>query len=429
MRCEPKFLGIDFGTSGCRGVIIDRQGHIIARDVVPMAAPIRSGDSARQDPGIWWTALEALLHRLQKERALGDLWGLCVDGTSGTFTVTSAEGTPLIDALMYDDATALEEAEQVAAVAPPTSAALGASSPLAKLMRLIKDRPDLATGGRVLHQADWISNRLLGTIGVSDESNSLKMGYDPVARAWPRWIRELGVPEDCLPKVVGCGSIIGNVDGRWRFLGLSPQTRIVAGATDGVAAFLATGAAATGDGVTVLGSTLVIKQLSPAPIFAAKHGIYSHRLGDAWLAGGASNTGGAALARYIAADEIDDLCADIDPSQPSVLDYYPLRARGERFPIADPHLESRVAPIPANRSEFLHGLLEGIARVERDAYLRLRELGAPALHSIRTVGGGARNGCWTKIRERVIGVPMLAATSDETAYGTALLCRRACVES
>ena len=154
------------------------------------------------------------LMRSYSHRA-SSLWGLCVDGTSGTFTVTSAEGTPLIDALMYDDATALEEAEQVAAVAPPTSAALGASSPLAKLMRLIKARPDLATDGRVLHQADWISNRLLGTIGVSDESNSLKMGSTR-----SHALGRVGFASWVSPKTA-CP--------RWSGAGASSETRIAGG--------------------------------------------------------------------------------------------------------------------------------------------------------------------------------------------------------
>ena len=38
-----------------------------------------------------------------------------------------------------------------------------------------------------------------------------------------------------------------------------------------------------------------IKLLSKTPVFAPDLGIYSHRIGEQWLAGGASNTGGAVL--------------------------------------------------------------------------------------------------------------------------------------
>jgi hypothetical protein len=74
-------------------------------------------------------------------------------------------------------------------------------------------------------------------------------------------------------------------------LGLPPSVQIAAGTTDAVAGFIATGADQLGDAVTSLGTTLVVKQLTTQPIFAADHGVYSHRLGEHWLVGGASNSG------------------------------------------------------------------------------------------------------------------------------------------
>ncbi len=54
---------------------------------------------------------------------------------------------------------------------------------------------------------------------------------------------------------------------------------------DSIAAFLAAGVESVGDAVTSLGSTLAIKLLSNTRIDAAQYGLYSHRLGDAWLVG------------------------------------------------------------------------------------------------------------------------------------------------
>ena len=51
-------------------------------------------------------------------------------------------------------------------------------------------------------------------------------------------------------------------------------------------------------------------------------------------------------------------------------------------------------------------------------------LGAPPLQSVRSVGGGARNPKWSRIRTRKLGVPLLDPQSDEAAYGTALLAQR-----
>jgi len=40
---------------------------------------------------------------------------------------------------------------------------------------------------------------------------------------------------------------------------------------------------------------------------------------------------------------------------------------------------------------------------------------------MRSVGGGAANAAWTRIRQRRLGVPFLDARSQEAAAGTARL--------
>ncbi len=63
-------------------------------------------------------------------------------------------------------------------------------------------------------------------------------------------------------------------------------------------------------------------------------------------AGGASSTGGAVLKEFFTSEQLKELSAQIDPDQPSGLDYYPLTKPGERFPVNDPHLEPRLTPRP-----------------------------------------------------------------------------------
>jgi sugar (pentulose or hexulose) kinase len=69
---------------------------------------------------------------------------------------------------------------------------------------------------------------------------------------------------------------------------------------------------------------------------------------------------------------------------------------------------------------FLHGLLEGIARIERDGYRLLSRLGAPAPRRVLSAGGGAANETWTAIRRRFLGCHVMHADA-EAAEGTAWL--------
>lgn len=415
-------LGIDLGTSGTRATVIDTSGRLIAESQVagcPVSEPCHRG--VEQSPDCWWRSVESVIHALP-DLVKPKIQSVAVNGTSGTLLLCDAQGKPLTAGLMYNDARAMIQAEQIAKVAAADSAAHGASASLAKLLWLVDKNPGLPAH-YALHQADWIAGCLLQSWGVSDHNNALKLGYDPVNACWPSWLTQLPVDHSLLPQVFPPGSPIGTIDPDIaNRLKLSRSCQIMAGTTDSIAAFIATGAHQTGEAVTALGSTLVLKTLSPQPVFSAKFGIYSHKLGDHWLVGGASNSGGAVLAQYFSPDEIRQYSSLIHPEHDSGLDYYPLPRPGERFPIADPTLPPRIQPVPDNDSpRFLQGLLEGIARIEQQGYQQLAALGAPYPRSIFTTGGGAANRNWQKIRQRLLGCPINTPKHSEASYGSALL--------
>jgi len=416
------FVGIDVGTSACRACAIDGHAAVVAEARTTLPAPTRNGVRVEQDARVWWRALadtlDALCDRLNPARVSR----MAVDGTSATLLLCDKHGTPLTPGLMYNDARAMPEAEHIREAAPADCAAQGASSSLAKLLRLRQTISDPAYVA--LHQSDWLTGMLTGHFGVSDENNALKLGYDPIRRHWPDWLSRLNIQTDQLPEILPTGSLIGTLNRtlarRWN---LPDGVEVVAGTTDSTAGFIATGADVTGTAVTALGSTLVIKVLSDQPVFAAHYGVYSHRLGDRWLAGGASNAGGATLLNFFNWCDIRRYTRLMKPQQATGLDYYPLPSAGERFPVQDPELPPRLEPRPSSDAVFFQGILEGLAAIEQQGYRSLAELGAPYPHSVLTVGGGAKNAAWTQIREQRLAVPVTSAAHQEAAFGAALLAR------
>jgi sugar (pentulose or hexulose) kinase len=411
-------LGIDVGTSGVRIAAIDHDAKVVAFASSAMPAAQRDGQRVTQDAAIWARGLGEAMAGLASMIDLTRVGALAVDGTSGTLVGIDHRGAPVSAGSLYNDRGDDADVAIVERVAPPQAAVHGATSPLARAMRLLR----VPGTTRVLHQADWIAAQFTGRFDISDESNALKTGYDPVGRRWPVWISATGVASSKLPAVAAVGSIIGQVSAEAsRRFGLSVRTVVVAGMTDGCAAFMATGAAKPGDAVTSLGSTLVLKLASEVPLFAPEFGIYSHRIGDLWLAGGASNSGGAVLAQFFSAEQLREVSSRIDLSVSTGLDYYPLPASGERFPINDPALAPRLTPRPDDDAVFLQGLFEGIAGIEALGYRRLSELGGPSLAKVVTVGGGATNEIWRRIRAAALGVPVVASKNDEGAVGVARL--------
>jgi hypothetical protein len=422
------FLGIDIGTSGCRSCVIDTDAAIKVEIRNPIPVPARNQQAIEQDPEVWWQALAANLDQLSAEFPLAKIAAIALDGTSSTLLCSDASGTPLSPALMYNDARASEQAALIDRLAPDNTAARGASSSLAKLLWLLQ-QPVCRTARHALHQADWLLGRLAGRFGITDENNALKLGYDVVNACWPAWLTELNIPPALLPDVVSAGQPFGTLQQAWcERWGMTAETRILSGTTDSTASFIATGAQ-TGEAVTSLGSTLVLKIRSHTPVFAPEYGVYSHRLGNSWLAGGASNSGGAVLQHYFNTDEIERYTALISADQATGLDYYPLVSKGERFPVNDPELTPRLQPRPTKDEIFFQGILEGIASIELQGYRKLAELGAPWPEKVITTGGGAANTAWSTIRSQLLGVPVVAAKHQEAAYGAALLARQSCSPS
>lgn len=409
------FLGIDFGTSGVRATVIDAAKEIQVETQCLFNKIIQEADLANS----WQTALFSLIQQIpQKQRQ--EIVSISVDATSSTVLLCNAVGQPVDPPLMYNDGRGIEVMEILKALAPPNNIVLSATSSFAKLLWFLHNLK-FKTNYYFLHQADWLGFLLHGQLGITDYHNALKLGYDVENLCYPTWLKNIKIPIH-LPKVIAPGTPIAEVlPDIARQLNLRTNCLVCAGTTDSIAAFLASGVNYPGEAVTSLGSTLVLKLLSRTRVDDSRYGIYSHRLGDLWLVGGASNTGGAVLRHFFTDAELESFSYCIEAEQESPLDYYPLLKPGERFPLNDPDLLPRIEPKPAKSADFLHGLLESIARIEARGYQLLQQLGATPLNCVYTAGGGAKNPAWTTIRRRHLQLPILPPANTNAAYGTALL--------
>ena len=410
------FIGLDFGTTGTRICVLDKAGDIAHEERVLYP-------NTSQTPLDWRETLYALLRGIPIHLAK-QVQRISVDGTSGTVLLCDADLSPILPALLYNDSRAQAQAESLKQLATPQHIVCNASSGLAKFLWLTQNA-DITHANYFLHQSDWLSALLTGIGGVSDYHNALKSGYDVEQLCWPEWIEKLPHAH-LLPHVLEPGQLIAEINPAVAAqFNLNPDCTVHAGTTDSIAAFIAADVHQPGDAVTSLGTTLVLKLLSESRVEAQQYGIYSHRYGNFWLAGGASNSGAGVLSQYFSDTQLVELSKYIDVAIESPFDYYPLPRKGERFPINNPELEPRLYPRPADDVEFLHGLLQGLSRIEAMGYSRLAELGATALTTVRTCGGGAGNPTWQQIRTGLLKVPVHRSAHAEAAFGAALLAKQA----
>ena len=317
-----------------------------------------------------------------------------------------------------------EHQDEAGAMAGEASPAASASGSLARALRLLGSAQHLGLPGPWLlrHQADWLMGWLLGDWRWGEEGNNLRLGWDLQRQGWTGSIGRQPW-STALPAIRPSGAVLGRIAATTaQKLGLAPRCQVVAGSTDANAGVLAA-QPGRGDGVTVLGTTLVLKQFSPRPIEGP--GISCHRVAGSWLVGGASNAGAGILRRFFSDGQIEELSRQIDPRQPTGLQLRPLPARGERFPVDDPELEPLLGPRPISDVRYLQALLEGLTALEKQGWQRLQAAGVPALERVITLGGGARNPQWRLMRQRVLGLPVLNRPQLTAAQGMARLARTA----
>ena len=399
------FGGLDFGTSGARISIINLKKELIYSNSVVYEYGFKNTNS-------WINSCEKLLDSLPLE-IKSNIVNLAISGTSGTLTACNLKGDSLGEAIPYDQACKNNKI-LIESITVGEEHLQTPYSSLAKALNLIKKY-----GENILlrHQSDWITGWFMKDWRYGEEGNNIKLGWDLIKESWPKSYLNTSW-QKCLPLIIKSGKIMGQIDsGLAERLRLNKNILLISGTTDSNAAFLAAGVDKE-EGLTVLGTTIVVKKISNAPI--KEKGITTHRICENWICGGASNAGCGILSKFFSDLEIKELSRQINTSKHTSLNLLPLNSTGERFPVNNPFLEPILSPRPVSDSLYLHALFEGLARIELKGWEKLYALTGSLPKKIVTIGGGSKNPQWRIIREKIINIPIVTSKKT-TSFGTALL--------
>ena len=424
-------LGIDVGTSGARVLAVAPDGQVIARaDQRFSRPPYQPGPGqAEQDAGEWWNAIKDCLSDIAPKLASSHVAAIAIDSTSGTFVPVNRAGEPLTPALMYNDGRATGLDAEVNKAAGSFTEQFGYTFPpafaLVKMLWLARNRPQVVeTTYKFLHAADFLVGKLTGNFDCTDTSNALKSGVDLLTGRWPDFIeKRLGLPLSKFPKVFKPGEKVGELSAEVAATtGLKAGTPVVAGASDGTASFLASGAKAVGDWNLTIGTTIAIRGVSEQLVRDPHGRLYCHRHPDGyWLPGGASNVGGEALIQTFGAERLAVLDEAATACPPGMLLVYSLVRKGERMPFVSADAEGFVIGEPESDAALFAGYAEGIALVTAWSVQEAAALGAAAGGEYFVSGGGAHGKRLALALASVLDRPLIVAQEPDAAMGSALL--------
>lgn len=427
------YLGLDLGTSGLKGVLVDESQRIVAEATAPLGVSRPRDGWSEQSPADWIRAAETVMGALPADGRAA-LRGIGLSGQMHGATLLDSADDVLRPCILWNDTRA--HAEAAALDADPRFRAItgnivfpGFTAP--KLLWVKAHEPHhFARVARVLLPKDYLRLWLTGE-HVSEMSDAAGTSWlDTGARAWSEeLLAATGLPPSVMPRLVEGSEVSGQVrpEIAARF-GIPRDVAVAGGAGDNAAAGIGVGVVAAGQAFVSLGTSGVLFAASDGyrPNAATAVHTFCHALPGTWhqmgviLAATDALNWFARLAGSDAAVLTGALGALEPPGKTRFLPYL----GGERTPLNDAAIRGAFIGLEhaTDRAAATRAVLEGVAFAVRDCRDALAATGT-RIEKLIAVGGGSRSDYWLSAIATTLDTPVTVPVAGDFggAFGAARL--------
>ena len=435
------FLGLDFGTSAVKALLVDGEQRVLGSASVPLSVQRPAPGQSEQDPEQWWAALCAAVEQLRREQpgAVAAVRGIGLAGQMHGAVLLDAAGAVLRPAILWNDVRAAAECAELERRVPGLRgitgnlAMPGFTAP--KLLWVARHEMGVFARTRtvVLPKA-YIRYRMTGELieEMSDASGTLWL--DTGRRDWSDDVlAATALSRAAMPRLVegnaAAGTLLPALAAQW---GMEGAPVVAGGAGDNAAGAVALGAIRPGDAFVSLGTSGVLfvstERFRPYPERAVH--AFCHAVPGVWHQMGVTLSAADSLAWWagVAGRGEAELLAEVGvPGAPSEAVFLPYLG-GERTPHNDGGLRAGFAGLShrTDRAAMTQAVLEGVAFSLRDCLDALAASGT-VVESATAIGGGSRSRAWVGIVAAALGVPLRRLRGGELggAFGAARLARMA----
>ena len=445
-------IGIDIGTSGCKTLLIDNQGNVVASalEEYPLSTP-RPGWS-EQDPEHWWQAVKSTIRRIVKDfDQLNDIRAIGLSGQMHGLVALDRNAQVLRPSILWNDQRTGKQCQEVYDIVGGADELLKLTNNRmlpgytgGKILWVRENEPQIFEKIRaILNPKDYIRFRLTGEYATEVSDASGTGLFDVRKRDWSYPLLEkLDVPRDWVPRCYESPEISGKVSSSIASdLGLPAGVPVAGGGGDAVVQTTGTGLVQPGILGTTIGTAGVVAMAldrcydnpqGKLQVFCNTMPGKWHTMGVTLAAGGSlrwvrDTLGGLEqeLSRCTGENVYELLTKEAAKAEPGSegLLFLPYLI-GERCPHADPKARGGFVGLTLrhNRQHILRSVLESVIFSLRDVAELIREMGIP-ITQIRTSGGGALSGLWRQIHADIFNseVITVSGSSEGGAYGAALV--------
>ena len=431
----PYIIGADIGTTNVKAVAFSMEGTIlyIHSEEYPMYHP--RADWSEQDPDEILRAVEKCIRTVTIQcHKHGEVAVLSFSAAMHSLIALNGEGEPLSPSMIWADnrsaaiADALRKTEDGNRIYHNNGTPIHAMAPVCKLLWLRENNPELfAAAARFVGIKEYVLFKLTGKYLVDYSIASATGLFNIRELAWDSFtLNYIGLSPGRLSEAVSPYHkeylAAGNS------LGLSPETAIVLGGSDGCLANLGSGATIPGEMAVTIGTSGAVRICTHTAYTDAEMRTFCYLLDErTYVVGGATNNGAVIFqwlkdtffqnesygALFTKASEIE-VGADGLLLLPFLL--------GERAPLWNSAVRGGFVGMDIHHTapHFVRAAMEGIL-------LNMFTIGRVVMenqpiHTIYGSGGFAKDDTWVQMLADVFGIPVhLNDTVETSSVGAALI--------
>jgi xylulokinase len=444
-----RLVGLDIGTTGCKCVLFDQAGTLLASASREYTVDIPHPLWAEQDAEkVWRLAQDALREALSAAR-ISEVAALGLSVQGEAVMPVDKEGRALRPAILGMDTRTGEQnawlrsrfgAEYLFA---HTGMPVNTVNTLPKLLWLKQYEPDLwDRARRFLLYEDFLIQKMTGQAVISRCLASRTQLYDLFLDGWsPEILQALELEPERLAAVQPSGVAVGPMRSDLaRSLGLAKAPLVVTGGHDQACGALGVGLTRLGLAMDSTGTAEVVEVALGTPtlnetLYSGNISVYAHVVDGLYLSMTLNHSGGLLLrwfrdtlgqeerrqAQATGLDAYDLLLQDASP-QPTSLLLLPHFA-GSGTPTFDTASKGAILglTLTTDKTDLAKAVLEGLT-FELRLNLDLLQEGGVRIDELRAIGGGARSDLWLQLKADITGLPVVAPRITEAAgWGAALL--------
>jgi xylulokinase len=427
------YIGLDLGTSGLKGILIDDAQRVLAEATAPLTVSRPYDGWSEQAPSDWIAAAETVMDALSAH-GLSKVQGIGLSGHMHGATLLDAKDEVLRPCMLWNDSRSAEQAADLDAdpMFRRISGNIVFPGFTAPKVDWVREHEPVIWGkiAKVLLPKDYLRLWLTGDY-VGDMSDSGGTGwFDTGARDWSDdLLTATGLSRSQMPRLVEGSAVSGTLRaalaGRW---GLPGSVVIAGGGGDNAASGVGVGVVRAGEAFVSLGTSGVLFAANdgyqPDPATAVH--TFCHALPNTWhqmgviLSATDSLNWYAGLVGKDAASLTRGLTNLKAPGKTLFLPYL----GGERTPLNSASVRGAFLGLEhaTDLAAGTRAVLEGVTYAIRDCRDALAATGTKLNHLL-AVGGGSKSDYWLSAIATALNCTVLVPVAGDFggAFGAARL--------